>query len=77
MTHALLVGIGARSVLAGFARTGSYLPIFHDDPSVNVYENEIRLVGSLQPDGVVVLCCCSNNLRISPWGNSFQLAQDT
>lgn len=55
------------TVLAGFARTGIYLPIFHDDAGVNVYENEIALVDSLQPDEVIVLCC-SNNLRITPWG---------
>jgi regulator of RNase E activity RraA len=53
--------------LIGFARTGIYMPIFHDDADVNVYEHEIALVDSLEPDDVVVLSC-SGNLRIGPWG---------
>jgi regulator of RNase E activity RraA len=55
------------TLLIGFARTGIYMPIFHDDAEVNVYEHEIALVDSLEPDDVVVLSC-SGNLRIGPWG---------
>ena len=55
------------TVLVGFARTGIYLPIYHDDDSVNVYEHEIELVDSLREDEVIVLSC-ADNLRITPWG---------
>jgi regulator of RNase E activity RraA len=55
------------TMLAGFARTGVYMGIFHDDSDVNVYENEIRLIDSLAEGDVVVLGC-SDNLRITPWG---------
>ena len=51
----------------GFARTGIYMPIYHDDEKVNVYEHEIRLVDDLKPGDVPVFACNANT-RISPWG---------
>ncbi len=53
-------------VLAGFVRTGLYMPIYHDDPTVDVYGKEIRLIDSLQEGDVPVLTC--NSRRIAPWG---------
>ena len=55
------------SVLCGWARVGIYLPIYHDDELVKVYENELKLIDSLQPDEVPVLIC--HGLKhIAPWG---------
>lgn len=54
-------------ILCGFARVGLYMPIYHDDENVNVYEKEIELVDSLQKGEVAVLVCHGNQ-RISPWG---------
>jgi len=46
---------------------GIYLPIYHDDDLVKVYENELKLIDSLQPDEVPVLIC--HGLKhIAPWG---------
>jgi 4-hydroxy-4-methyl-2-oxoglutarate aldolase len=53
--------------IVGFARVGLYMPIYHDDAEVNVYEHEIRFVDSLKPDEVAVLVC-NGNKRICPWG---------
>ena len=53
--------------IVGYARTGIYMPIFHDDENVNVYENEIQLIDDLEADDVPVLAC-NGNLNISPWG---------
>jgi regulator of RNase E activity RraA len=53
--------------IVGFARVGIYMPIFHDDQNVNVYEHEIRFVDDLKADEVPVICC-NGNQRISPWG---------
>lgn len=53
--------------IVGFARVGIYMPIYHDDEKVNVYEHEIRLIDSLRPGDVPVLVC-SGNKRIAPWG---------
>jgi 4-hydroxy-4-methyl-2-oxoglutarate aldolase len=53
--------------LCGLARVGLYMPIYHDDDTVNVYENEIVLVDSLKEDEVPVLCCHGNQ-KIAPWG---------
>lgn len=53
--------------IVGFARVGIYMPIYHDDENVNVYENEIRLIDDLKADDVPVLAC-NGNLNISPWG---------
>ncbi len=53
--------------IVGFARVGIYMPIYHDDENVNVYENEIRLIDDLKKDDVAVLAC-NGNLNISPWG---------
>jgi len=36
--------------IAGFARVGIYMPIYHDDEDVNVYEHEIQLIDSLKKD---------------------------
>ena len=55
------------SVLCGWARVGIYLPIYNDDDLVKVYENELKLIDSLQPDEVPVLIC--HGLKhIAPWG---------
>lgn len=54
-------------VLCGRARVGIFMPIFHDDERVNVYENEIRLIDDLKPGDVPVLIC-RGNLEIAPWG---------
>ena len=55
------------SVLCGWARVGIYLPIYHDDDLVKVYENELKLIDSLLPDEVPVLIC--HGLKhIAPWG---------
>ena len=51
----------------GFARVGIYMPIYHDDEKVNVYEHEIRLVDDLKAGDVPVFAC-NNNPRIAPWG---------
>ena len=53
--------------IAGFARVGIYMPIFHDDEKVNVYEHEIRLVDDLKAGDVPVFIC-HGNTRIAPWG---------
>lgn len=53
--------------IVGFSRVGIYMPIFHDDDTVNVYENEISLIDDLNPDDVAVLTC-NGDLNISPWG---------
>ncbi len=53
--------------IVGFARVGLYMPIFHDDVDVNVYEHEIRFVDSLEADEVPVIVC-NGNKRIAPWG---------
>ncbi|MGE0237077.1 MAG: RraA family protein [Parvibaculaceae bacterium] len=53
--------------IVGFARVGIYMPIFHDDAEVNVYEHEIRMVDGLKPGEVPVLVCHGNR-RIAPWG---------
>ena len=42
-------------VLCGWARVGLYMPIYHDDETVNVYEKELELIDSLQRDKVPVL----------------------
>jgi 4-hydroxy-4-methyl-2-oxoglutarate aldolase len=53
--------------ICGYARTGIYMPIYHDDETVKVYEHEIRLIDDLQP-GEVPVISCNANLMISPWG---------
>lgn len=53
--------------ICGFARVGIYMPIYHDDETVNVYEHEIRLVDDLAPGDVPVISC-NGNLGIAPWG---------
>ena len=54
-------------MLCGWARVGLYMPIYHDDETVNVYEKELELIDSLQPDEVPVLICHGNS-GIAPWG---------
>ena len=53
--------------ICGLARVGLYMPIYHDDENVNVYEHEIALVDSLKENEVAVLCCHGNE-KIAPWG---------
>ena len=62
-----IVALDTSQILCGFARVGLYMPIYHDDEDVRVYEQEIALVDSLLPGEVAVLVC-HGNLRISPWG---------
>ena len=54
-------------MLCGWARVGLYMPIYHDDETVNVYEKELELIDSLQPDEVPVLVC-HGDPGIAPWG---------
>ena len=53
--------------MAGRARTGLYMPVFHVDPGINPYEHEIELIDDLGADDVVVLAC-GDSARIAPWG---------
>jgi len=53
--------------MAGRARTGLYMPVFHVEPGLNPYELEIRLIDDLKQDEVVVLACGDSG-RIAPWG---------
>jgi 4-hydroxy-4-methyl-2-oxoglutarate aldolase len=53
--------------LCGCARVGLYMPVYHDDEDMRVYEMEIALVDSLRPGEVAVLVCHGNR-RIAPWG---------
>ena len=54
-------------ILCGLARVGIYMKIYHDDEKVNVYEHEIALIDSLQPNEVAVLLCHQHH-EIAPWG---------
>ena len=60
-------------ILCGRARTGLYMPIYHDDEELNVYEHEIALVDSLQ-DGDIAVFSCAQNKRIAPWGELLSTA---
>ena len=40
--------------MAGRARTGLYMPVFHIEPGINPYEHEIALIDDLRADDVVV-----------------------
>jgi 4-hydroxy-4-methyl-2-oxoglutarate aldolase len=53
--------------MAGRARTGLYMPVYHFEPGLNPYELEIRLIDDLKPDEIVVLACGDSG-RIAPWG---------
>ena len=53
--------------ICGYARTGIYMPIYHDDATVKVYEHEIRLIDDLAPGDVPVISC-NGTRTISPWG---------
>jgi 4-hydroxy-4-methyl-2-oxoglutarate aldolase len=53
--------------MAGRARTGLYMPVYHVEPGLNPYELEIALIDALAPDEVVVLACGDSG-RIAPWG---------
>jgi len=53
--------------ICGSARVGLYMPIYHDDEMVNVYEHEIRLIDDLDP-GDVPMISCNGNRGIAPWG---------
>lgn len=55
------------TTVCGFARVGLYMPVYHDDENMRVYENEIAFVDSLEVGDVAVLVCHGNK-RISPWG---------
>ena len=60
-------------VLCGRARTGLYMPVYHDDAALNVYEHEIALVDDLKPGDVAVFSCAGNS-RIAPWGELLSTA---
>ncbi len=60
-------------VICGRARTGLYMPIYHDDDTTNVYEHEIALVDDLKPGDVAVFSC-GGNPRIAPWGELLSTA---
>ncbi|MBI06038.1 MAG: dimethylmenaquinone methyltransferase [Rhodospirillaceae bacterium] len=62
-------------VLCGRARTGLYMPVYHDDDALDVYEHEIALVDDLKPRDVAVFSCAGNN-RIAPWGELLSTAAD-
>ena len=53
--------------ICGLARIGLYMPIYHDDENINVYEHEIALVDSLKKNEVAVLLC-NQDKNIAPWG---------
>lgn len=53
--------------MAGRARTGLYMPVYHVEAGLNPYELEITLIDDLAPDEVVVLACGDSG-RIAPWG---------
>jgi regulator of RNase E activity RraA len=59
--------------LAGRARTGLYMDVYHVQPGENPYELEIRLVDDLKPDDVVVLAAGASG-RIAPWGELLSTA---
>jgi len=60
-------------ILCGRARTGLYMPIYHDDEHTNVYELEIELVDDIKPGEVAVLSCGGNH-TIAPWGELLSTA---
>ena len=62
-----ILPIDDNSVLCGWARVGLYLPIYHDDETVHVYEHELKLIDNLKPDEVPVLICHGLK-KIAPWG---------
>ena len=55
-----IVALDPSIKLCGLARVGLYMPIYHDDENVNVYEHEIALIDSLKTDEVAVFICNSN-----------------
>ena len=60
-------------VLCGRARTALYIPIYHDDAAINVYEKELELVDDLKPGDVAVFACAGNP-NIAPWGELLSTA---
>ncbi|MBD3626070.1 MAG: RraA family protein [Rhodobacteraceae bacterium] len=62
-----LSGLDESMSIFGFARVGLYMPIYHDDENVNVYEHEIRLVDDLK-EGDVPIISCNGDRGIAPWG---------
>lgn len=60
-------------VLCGRARTALYMPVYHDDAELNIYEAEIALVDDLKADDVAVFAC-GGNLGIGPWGELLSTA---
>jgi len=67
VVHPGLAPLDETRRIFGFARTGLYMPIYHDDETVNVYEHEIRLVDDLA-EGEVPVISCGGNTAIAPWG---------
>ena len=67
VVHPGLAALDDDLPIFGFARTGLYMPIYHDDETVNVYEHEIALVDDLK-EGDVPVISCNGNLAIAPWG---------
>jgi regulator of RNase E activity RraA len=60
-------------VMAGRARTASFMEVYAVAPGENPYELEIALIDSLRPDEVPVFAC-SNPVRIAPWGELLSTA---
>ncbi len=60
-------------VLCGRARTGIYMPLYHDSAELAVYEHEIALVDDLKPGDVAVFSCAGDS-RIAPWGELLSTA---
>ncbi len=61
-------------VLAGYARTGLYMPAYSVAPGENPYEIEIALVDDLKRGEIAVLACSGPTDRIAPWGELLSTA---
>lgn len=60
-------------LMAGRARTASFMEVWRAETGVNPYELEIELVDSLKP-GEIPVFACSNPARIAPWGELLSTA---
>lgn len=53
--------------MCGLARVGLYMPVYHDDPELDVYGEEIDLVDDLKPNEIPTLVC-HGVTHVAPWG---------
>ena len=60
-------------VMAGRARTASFMEVYDVPEGSNPYELEIALIDSLLP-GEIPVFACSNRARIAPWGELLSTA---